>query len=120
MYGRVYLFCVPCSLSVFALERLLGKKLCLRNFLFVFVTNSIIVNIIGMFLIYVFSGSATMPISIANGIKLSYSLSYLLITALCACGVVLAERFYFYRLRIAVSEPKKDKSEGTNDSTDKR
>ena len=112
-------FVFPAVFSVFALERLLGKKLSLRNFLFVYVTNSIIVNIIGMFLIYVFSGSATMPISISNGIKISYSLSYLLITSICACAVVLVERFYFYRLRIAVSEHKKEKADSSSRKSDK-
>ena len=96
----------PALFSVFALERLLGKRLCLRNFLFVFVTNTIIVNLISLFLIYVLSGSATMPLSTVNGIKLSYSSAYLVISSVITCIVVFAERFYFHRLRIHVSDTK--------------
>ncbi len=109
----------PPLFSVFALERLLEKRLYLRNFLFVFITNSLIVNIVSLFLIYVLSGSATMPLSTANGIKLSYSSAYLVISSVIACLLVFIERFYFYRLRIHVSDTKRrveksdDKDNGT-------
>lgn len=103
---EIICFIFPALFSVFALERLLSKRLCLRNFLFVFVTNAILVNIVSLFIIYILSGTATMPITIANGIKVSYSLSYLCISFVITCVFVLVERFYFYRLRIKVTDNK--------------
>lgn len=107
----------PALFSVFALERLLGKSLCLRNFLFVFVTNTLIINIASLFSVYVLSGSATMPLSTANGIKLSYSSAFLVISSVITCLLVLLERFYFYRLRIHISDQKKnDPAAKSNDN----
>ena len=98
----------PALFSVFALERLLGKSLYLRNFLFVFVTNTLIINISSLFSVYVLSGSSTMPLSTVSGIKLSYSVAFLVISSVITCLLVLLERFYFYRLRIHISEQKKN------------
>jgi Ni/Fe-hydrogenase subunit HybB-like protein len=108
--GMIEIICLifPSLFSVFALERLLGKSLCVRNFLFVFVTNTLIINIVSLFSIYVLSGAATMPLSTVNGIKLSYSSAFLVISSIVTCLLVLVERFYFYRLRIHVSDQKKN------------
>ncbi len=100
----------PALFSVFSLERLLGKSLCLRNFLFVFVTNTLIINIATLFSVYVLSGAATMPLSTVNGIKLSYSSAFLVVSSVITCLLVLVERFYFYRLRIHISDQKKNES----------
>ena len=97
----------PALFSVFALERLLGKSLYVRNFLFVFVTNTLIINIASLFSIYVLAGAATMPLSTANGIKLSYSTAFLVVSSVITCILVLVERFYFSRLRIHISDQKK-------------
>ncbi len=110
----------PALFSVFALERLLGKSLCVRNFLFVFVTNTLIINIVSLFSIYVLSGAATMPLSTVNGIKLSYSSAFLVISSIVTCLLVLVERFYFYRLRIHVSDQKKNENSQKADNNEKR
>lgn len=110
----------PALFSVFALERLLGKSLCVRNFLFVFVTNTLIINIAALFSIYVLSGAATMPLSTVNGIKLSYSSAFLVISSVITSLLVLVERFYFYRLRIHVSEQKKNDIAKKTDDTEAR
>ena len=109
-YTMIEIICLvfPAFFSVFALERLLGKSLCIRNFLFVFVTNTLIINIASLFSIYVLSGSATMPLSTTNGIKLSYSSAFLVISSIITCILVLIERFYFYRLRIHIADQKKN------------
>ena len=107
----------PALFSVFALERLLEKSLCVRNFLFVFVTNTLIINIAALFSVYVLSGSATMPLSTVNGIKLSYSSAFLVVSSVITCLLVLVERFYFYRLRIHISDQKKNENtEKSNDN----
>lgn len=110
----------PALFSVFALERLLGKSLCVRNFLFVFVTNTLIINIAALFSIYVLSGGATMPLSTVNGIKLSYSAAFLAISSVITCILVLIERFYFYRLRIHISDQKKNDTAKNTDNTETR
>ena len=110
----------PALFSVFALERLLGKSLCVRNFLFVFVTNTLIINIVSLFSIYVLSGAATMPLSTVNGIKLSYSSAFLVISSIVTCLLVLVERFYFYRLRIHISDQKKNENSQKADNNEKR
>ena len=50
-------FVFPALFSVFALERLLAKTLKLRNFLMVFVTNTILVNLLGLFIMFCLSGA---------------------------------------------------------------
>ena len=94
----------PALFSVFALERLLGKKLINRNFAFVFVANTLIINIVSFFLIYVLSGSATMTLTPNGAIRVSYALSYLVISCVVAILVVFVERLYFYRFRIKISD----------------
>ena len=84
--------------------RLLAKKLSNRNFALVFVANTLIINIISFFLIYVLSGSATMTLSPAGTVRVSYALSFLVIASVVTALVVFLERLYFYRFRIKISE----------------
>lgn len=104
----------PALFSVFALERLLGKKLNKGNFAFVFVTNTLIINIVSFFLIYVLSGSATMTLSTNGAIRVSYALAYLVIACLTTLLTVFLERLYFYRFRINISEIPSDKTDEQN------
>ena len=110
----------PALFSVFALERLLAKKLSLRNFAFVFVTNTIIVNVKSLFITYCVAGTASMPLSTSNGIRLTYSVIYLVISMIVTAILVCVERFYFYRLRISVSDSPKTKDENNNSGEDKK
>lgn len=105
----------PALFSVFALERLLSKKLNLRNFAMVFVTNTICINIVGLFVMFCVSGTSVMPLSTENGLNINYSLVYLTVTSVVSIFVVLAERFYFYTLRIGVTD---DKKKSNNDKAD--
>ncbi len=92
----------PALFSTFALERLLKKRLCLRNFLMVFVTNTICINIVGLFFMFCFSPKAVMPMTTNSGLNLKYSFIYLTLVSVIAIIAVIIERFYFYRLRIGV------------------
>jgi len=96
----------PALFSVYILERLISKKLSLRNFVFVFVTNTILINVIGFFLMFCLSSNASMTITDVNGIHVHFSLLYILISTVAALGVAFVERFYFDRFRIYVIDDK--------------
>lgn len=102
-------FVFPALFSVFALERLLTKTLKLRNFLMVFVTNTILINLLGLFIMFCLSGAKVMPFSVAAGININFTLVYLTITFVLSVILVILERFYFYRLRIGIHDKAPEK-----------
>ena len=69
-------FFFPAALSVFALERLLAKKLNLRNFLMVFVTNTLLINIVGLFIMFCITSAKTFSVSTKDGISINLTLVY--------------------------------------------
>lgn len=105
----------PALFSVFALERLLGKKLNLRNFLFVFVTNTMACNISAFALLFAMSKPTILFITSSTGINIKHSLFYLGASLFVAFLIILFERFYFYRLRIGFSDIKKEEAKKAED-----
>lgn len=103
---EIICFLFPAAFSVFALERLLAKKLNLRNFLMVFVTNTLAINLVGLFVMFCITSAKTFSLSTKEGISINLALVYLTITSVLAVICVLVERFYFYRLRIGVKDRK--------------
>ena len=112
----VELICLvfPALFSAFSLERLIKKKLNIKNFLFVFVTNVLIINLFSILLVYIFSGIEYFPLTTQPSLKTLYILLYLFISLIVTVATVLLERLYFYRLRIEFSENK-----NSNESNDK-
>ena len=109
----------PALFSVFALERLLSKKLYLRNFLFIFVTNTIFINLSTFICIYCFTDYRTVILSENGGVRISHSFAFLLMSVVVALLLVVFESLYYNRLRISFGENKKDKSVEQTEKADK-
>ncbi len=112
---EIICFLFPAAFSVFALERLLAKKLNLRNFLMVFVTNTLIINLVGLFVMFCVTSAKTLSLTTQNGVSINLALVYLTITSVLSVICVLVERFYFYRLRIGVKDRNNADTENKDD-----
>lgn len=110
----------PALFSVFALERLLSKKLYLRNFLFVFVTNTIFINLSTFICIYCFTDYRTVILAENGGVRISHSFAFLLISVVVSLLLVTFESLYYNRLRIAFGDSKKDVLDEHTKNTDKK
>jgi|GEM_PF-4287325 len=108
----------PALFSVFTLERLLGKKLSLHNFLFIFVTNTLAINIVSIFFFYSFTGDVVMQLWQEGGIRATHSCFYMGLSVVVALLGVLVEVLYFNRLRIGFKDHSKDNKSGTSDKKD--
>lgn len=109
----------PALFSVFALERLLSKKLYLRNFIFVFVTNTIFINLSTFICIYCFTEYRTVILAENGGVRISHSFAFLLMSVVVALLLVVFESLYYNRLRIGFGENKKDTSLEQSKKADK-
>ena len=109
----------PAIFSVFALERLLAKKLYLRNFIFVFVSNTIVINLFTFICIYCFTDYRTVILAENGGVRISHSFAFLLISVVAALLLVTFESLYYNRLRISFGENKKDTHKEITKDTDK-
>ena len=109
----------PALFSVFALERLLSKKLYLRNFIFVFVTNTIFINLSTFICIYCFTDYRTVILAENGGVRISHSFAFLLMSVVVALLLVVFESLYYNRLRIGFGENKKNASLEQHENAEK-
>jgi len=105
----------PALFSVFLLERLLSKRFCLHNFLFIFVTNTLAINIISIFFFYSFSGETVMRLSQNTGVRTTHTVAYLAMSTVVAFVGVFIETLYFNRFRVGLKDQPKENNVTTSD-----
>ena len=110
----------PAIFSVFALERLLSKKLYLRNFIFVFVANTILINLSTFVCVFCFTDYRTVNLIENNGFRVSHTFAFLLISTVIALFLVTFESLYYNRLRISFGDSKKDVNNEKSENNDKK
>ena len=111
----------PALFSVFALERLLSKKLYIKNFIFVFVANTIFINLTTFVCIFCFTDYRTVNLIENNGFRVSHTFAFLLISTVIALLLVIFESLYYNRLRISFGDNnKKEAQNEQKENTDKK
>lgn len=101
-------FFFPALFSVFALEKIMRTNFTLKDYLFSYSLNTVLINVLTVFLVLCFTGSSRIAFVNEKGLSLYYTLAYFGLSIFITAVITFAESLYFSKLNVYVDEADKE------------